>query len=110
MISPMTPFMQPLKEWPRYEIVDTSAAADIIIEIRYVTESQGTRVWSTSNSSNGTTQVHSAQIVDPQLVISIFDPISKESLWSTVEHRRLARLGKIVKKKQSMPHESSSAT
>lgn len=83
-----------VKQWPRYEIVDTSAAADIIMEIRYVTESQGTRVWSTTNVANGATNVHSSQIVDPQLVLTIFDPISKEQLWSTVEHRRLARLEK----------------
>src|SRR5258708_27680976 len=44
------------KEWARYEIVDTSAAADIIVELRYVTEDHGTRVWSTSNAANGTTQ------------------------------------------------------
>lgn len=61
------------------------------MEIRYVTEDQGTRVWSTTNPSNGATRVHSAQIVDPQLVLTIFDPSSKDSLWSTVEHRRLAR-------------------
>ena len=83
-----------IKDWPRYEIVDTSSAADIIMEIRYVTEDQGTRVWSTTNSSTGATNVHSSHIVDPQLVLTIFDPISKEQLWSTVEHRRLARLEK----------------
>ena len=83
-----------VKEWPRYEIVDTSAAADIIMEIRYVTESQGTRVWSTTDESTGETDVHSARLVDPQLVLTIFDPVSKEALWSTVEHRRLARLEK----------------
>jgi hypothetical protein len=83
-----------VKEWPRFEIVDTSAAADIIIDIRYVTEDHGTRVWSTTNASTGATNVHSRQIVDPQLVLTIFDPGSKEALWSTVEHRRLARLEK----------------
>lgn len=83
-----------VKDWGRFEIVDTSAAADIIIEIRYVTEDKGVHVWSTTNSSNGETNVHSRQIVDPQLVLNIFDPASKEALWSTVEHRRLARLSK----------------
>jgi len=36
-------------------------------------------------------QVHSAQIVDPQLVLTIFDAKSKNSLWSMIDHRRLAR-------------------
>lgn len=87
-------FYAAVKEWPRYEIVDTSSAADIIMQISYVTEDHGTRVWSTTNPSNGATNVHSRQLVDPQLLLTIFDPSSKESLWSTVEHRRLARLGK----------------
>jgi hypothetical protein len=85
---------QAVREWPRFAIVDTSAAVDIIMEIRYVTESHGTRVWSTTDESTGETDVHSAQLVDPQLVLTIFDPVSKEALWSTVEHRRLARLEK----------------
>jgi len=87
-------FYAAVKEWARYEIVDTSTAADIIMQISYVTEDHGTRVWSTTNPSNGQTDVHSRRIVDPQLVLTIFDPTSKEALWSTVEHRRLARLGK----------------
>lgn len=80
-----------VKEWSHFQIVDTSSDADIIIEIRYVTEDHGTRVWSTTDASTGATDVHSRQIVDPQLVLTIFDPSSREALWATVEHRRLAR-------------------
>ena len=80
-----------VKEWSRFQIVDASSNADVIIEIRYVTEDHGTRVWSTTNASTGATNVHSRQIVDPQLVLTIFDPASKEALWATAEHRRLAR-------------------
>jgi hypothetical protein len=82
------------KEWSRFQIVDSWSDADVIIEIRYVTEDHGTRVWSTTDSSTGATDIHSRRIVDPQLVLAIFDSKSKEALWSTVEHRRLARLGK----------------
>src|SRR5437870_5050988 len=63
-----------VKEWSRFQIVDASSNADVIIEIRYVTEDHGTRVWSTTNASTGATNVHSRQIVDPQLVLTIFDP------------------------------------
>lgn len=80
-----------VKEWSRFQIVDTSSDADIITEIRYLTEDHGTRVWSTTNASTGATNVHSRQIVDPQLVLTIFDPSSKEALRATVEHRRLVR-------------------
>lgn len=86
-------FYAAVKEWPRYEIVGTSSTADVIMEIRYITEDHGTRVWSTTNPSDGATNVHSREIVDPQLVLTVFDPSSKEALWSTVEHRRLARFG-----------------
>lgn len=54
-------------------------------------ERGGTRVWSSTNTYDGTTQVHSAQIVDPELTLTIFDAKTKNSLWSEVDHRRLAR-------------------
>jgi len=65
--------------------------ADLIVEIAYHVEHNGTRVWSTNNTYNGTTQVHSTQIVDPQLVLTIYDAKTKNSLWETIDHRRLAR-------------------
>jgi hypothetical protein len=64
--------------------------ADLIVELTYRVEHNGTRVWSSTNSYDGTTQVHSAQIVDPQLGLAIYDARSKTSLWSTIDHRRLA--------------------
>ena len=63
----------------------------MIVEISYHVENNGTHVWSTSNTYNGTTQVHSTQIIDPQLVLTIYDAKTKNSLWETVDHRRLAR-------------------
>jgi hypothetical protein len=35
--------------------------------------------------------VHSTQIIDPQLVLTIYDAKTKNSLWETIDHRRLAR-------------------
>ena len=52
------------------------------------------RVWSSVNTYNNTTQVHSRQLIDPKLILTIFDARSKNSLWSTVDHRRLARMEK----------------
>ena len=65
--------------------------ADLIIELAYRVERGGTRVWSSTNTYDGTTHVHSAQIVDPQLVLTIYDARTKNSLWETVDHRRFAR-------------------
>jgi hypothetical protein len=65
--------------------------AELIVELAYRVEHGGTRVWSSTNSYDGTTQVHSRQIVDPQLVLTIYDAKSKNSLWSTIDHRRFER-------------------
>lgn len=87
-------FYSDIKQWGKYEIVGSPEEADLIIELAYRVEQGGTRVWSSTNTYNGATQVHSAQIVDPQLVLTIYDAKSKQSLWSELDHRRLARMEK----------------
>ena len=87
-------FYTEMKTWGKYQIVGSPDEANLIIELAYRVEHGGTRVWSSTNSYDGTTQVHSRQIADPQLVLTIYDAKSKNSLWSTVDHRRLARLGR----------------
>ncbi len=84
-------FYSSMKEWGRYEIVGAPDAADLIVELAYRVDQGGTRVWSTTNTYNHTTQVHSAQIVDPQLVLTIYDGKTRTQLWSETDHRRLAR-------------------
>ena len=84
-------FYSEMKQWEKYEIVGSPEEADLIIELAYRVEHGGTRVWSSNNSYDGTTQIHSRQILDPQLTITIFDAKTKNSLWSEVDHRRLAR-------------------
>jgi hypothetical protein len=84
-------FYEEMKTWNKYQIVGSPEQADLIIELAYRVDHGGTRVWSSTNSYDGTTQVHSRQIVDPQLVLTIYDAKSKNSLWSTIDHRRRAR-------------------
>jgi hypothetical protein len=84
-------FYSKMKEWGRYEIVGSPDSADLIVELSYRVEDKGTRVWSSTNTYNNTTQVHSAQIIDPQLILTIYDAKTKNSLWSETDHRRLAR-------------------
>jgi hypothetical protein len=84
-------FYSEMKKWGRYQIVGSPEEADLIIELAYRVGQGGTRVWSSTNAYNGTTQVHSAQIIDPELVLTIYDAHSKNSLWSTIDHRRLAK-------------------
>ena len=84
-------FYSEMRQWGKYEIVGSPDEADLIVELAYRVERGGTRVWSTTNTYNNTTQVHSAQIVDPQLVLTIYDAKTKTSLWAETDHRRLAR-------------------
>jgi hypothetical protein len=83
-----------MKGWGKYQIVGSPDDADLIVELSYEVVNGGTRVWSTRNTYNNTTQVHSTQIIDPQLILTIYDARTKNSLWSTIDHRRLARLEK----------------
>jgi hypothetical protein len=87
-------FYQAMKSWGKYEIVGSPDNADLIIELSYEVVNEGTRVWSSTNTYNNTTQVHSRQITDPQVILTIYDARTKDSLWSTIDHRRLATLEK----------------
>lgn len=80
-----------MQKWGKYEIVGSPEAADVVIELAYRVEDHGTRVWSSTNTYTGQTQVHSRELIDPQLVLTIYDGKTRQSLWSTTDHRRLAR-------------------
>ncbi len=84
-------FYSKVKEWGKYGIVGSPAEADLIVELSYRVEDKGTRIWSSTDTRDNTTEVHSTQIVDPQLILTIYDAKTKTSLWSETDHRRLAR-------------------
>lgn len=87
-------FYADMKKWGKYQIVGSPDDADLIVELAYRVIDQGTRVWSSTNTYNGATSVHSREVTDPQLVLTIYDAKTKNSLWSTIDHRRLARMEK----------------
>jgi len=84
-------FYAGMKSWGKWRVVGSPSEADLIVELAYRVEDRGTRIWSSTNTYTGATQVHSAQVTDPQLVLTIYDAKTKNSLWSTIDHRRLAR-------------------
>jgi len=84
-------FYSEMRKWGKYQIVGSPDEADLIVELSYSVEQDGTRVWSATNTYTKTTQVFSAQIVDPKLTLTIYSAKSKAVLWSTIDHRRLAR-------------------
>jgi hypothetical protein len=102
-------FYAAMKNWGKYQIVGSPDEADLIVELAYHVEHGGTRVWSSTDTYNGTTQVHSAQIVDPQLVLRIYDAKTKNSLWETIDHRGGLPVEKRTEKKRRLtrPRDSS---
>jgi hypothetical protein len=83
-------FYSAMKAWGKYQIVGSPNDADLIVELAYRVVDKGTRIWSSTNTYTGATQVHSREVTDPQLVLTIYDAKTKNSLWSTIDHRRLA--------------------
>ncbi len=84
-------FYSEMRKWGKYQIVGSPDEADLIVELSYSVEHDGTRVWSATNTYTKTTQVFSAQIVDQKLILTIYDAKSKAVLWSTIDHLKLAR-------------------
>jgi hypothetical protein len=74
-------FYQSMKSWGKFQIVGSPDDAELIVELSYEVVHGGTRVWSSTNTYNNTTQIHSAQIIDPQLILTIYDARTKNSLW-----------------------------
>jgi hypothetical protein len=87
-------FYSQIKQWNRFEIVGSPTDADIIIELKYFVENLGNRVWRSTNTYTGQTQVYSHRDVDPQLSIDVYSGSTRDLLWSVTDHRRLARLEK----------------
>jgi hypothetical protein len=87
-------FYAEMKKWGKYQVVGSPDDAELIVELSYHVENLGTRVWSSTNTYNNTTQVHSREVIDPKLTLTIYDAKTKNSLWSTIDHRRLAHLEK----------------
>jgi hypothetical protein len=83
-------FYSKMKEWSKYKIVGSPEESDLIVELSYRVE-DSTRVWNSTNTYYITTQANRAQIVGPQLILTIFDAKMKTSLWSETDHRGFAK-------------------
>ncbi len=85
-------FYQEMKQWGKYQIVGSPEQADLIITLQYWVEKNGSSTVPITNTYTGTTTYYSHENVDPQLKMSIYDAKSKAELWSSIDHRKLARL------------------
>lgn len=85
-------FYSQMKSWGHFAFATSPDQADIVVELKYLVEDKGTRVWTSTNTFTNQTRVHSREVTDPQLVLDIFAPKSGVLLWSTTDHRRLAAL------------------
>jgi hypothetical protein len=84
-------FYSQMKQWGRFQLTASPAEADIVIELKYVIEDKGEHTSSSYNFYTKQTQVYSYDVTDPQLVLNIYEPKAGSLLWSTTDHRRLAR-------------------
>lgn len=83
-------FYQAFKHWGKYEIVGSPDKADLVITLQYWVEKNGSRTVPVTNTYTGQTTYYSHENVDPQLKMTVLDAKTKEELWSTIDHRRLA--------------------
>jgi hypothetical protein len=67
------------KQWPRFTVVDSAVAADLVIEIRSIV---------TDRVSHS--HVNGRALPDPPLMLVISDPGTHDQLWSSLERRRIA--------------------
>jgi len=87
-------FYAEMTKWGRFQLAPSPDQADIVVELKYVIEDKGEHTGSAYNSYTKQTTIYTYDVTDPQLILSIFDPHTKALLWSTTDHRRLARLAK----------------
>lgn len=95
-----------VKDWQRFEIVDSASAADLLMVVTTVTWGRPVRV-------NG------RHVLDEQIILTIQDANSRDTLWSAAERRRFAlreknqdketidaaeRLVASLKLRMSLPH------
>jgi hypothetical protein len=70
-----------LKSWGRYELVDSPAGADIVVELQYRPYSEGSRTFGVYNPSTRTTQARTVDRFGADFVLIVYDAKSKEQLW-----------------------------
>jgi hypothetical protein len=76
-------FYAAMKKWGRYQVVDSPANADLLLEIRFMNPPAGVDV--TRGSSTGSTY-------DPQFRLLFRDPKTQALLWGITEHIQSAIL------------------
>ena len=87
-------FYAEMKKWGRFQLAPSPSQADIVIDLKYEIVDLGHHLGSAYNSYTKQTTVYSQHVTDPQISLSISDAHSNALLWSTTDHRRIARFEK----------------
>jgi hypothetical protein len=90
-------FYAEIKQWGKCEIAGSPDEADLIIELAYQVDKRtgvaSSPILKPNKDMTGIVQtgtnVHSYEVDDPQVVLTIYDAKTKTSLWSDIEHRKL---------------------
>lgn len=83
-------FYAVMKAWNRFVLVGSPDKADLLFQISYVVEDKGTKVISRTDTYTGQTHIQNIKQIDPQVILSIVDAKTKDLLWQTSVHRKLA--------------------
>lgn len=90
-----------MKSWGRFQIAPNPESADLVLEISFGVDKNGTSAVPLYNSYTKQTTYYSQENIDPQVHLSIYDAHTKSPLWSAVDHVKLVRLRKNVDKERS---------
>lgn len=80
-----------MKDWGKYEIVDSPKTADIVVELQYRPYSDGSRSYGVYNSSSKTVQTYDADSAGADFALVIYDAASRGQLWSASDQVGFAR-------------------
>jgi len=80
-----------MKNWGKYELVDSPKDADIVIELQYRPYSAGSRSFGIYNPSSNTVNTRTLTIPAADFALVLYEAKSKEQLWTVTDACGVAR-------------------
>ena len=81
-------FYTKMKDWGRYELVDSPEKAQLVFEISYGSQGEGPQVY--TNPANLRTYSYTIN----RIKLAVVDPVTKKAIWTTIQTPEGARLEK----------------
>ena len=87
-----------MRTWGKFDLVDSPANADIVIELQYRPYSAGSRSFGVYNPSSDTVQTHAVDRFGADFALVVYDARSKDQLWTVTDPPGAARTVKNQQK------------